>query len=191
MGNEEDRLHPPKGNAAQQQLVQIISAAVKQGLAPFDARLNAIEEEGERTVKVVDAMLGHLGLRAEQQGDEGESVRVPTHDTIWGCKKCGTRLGMYDPQQDVMRLRYKEMIVHIHNGIGGWIRVVCKSCAEFNVLEYATGVEEADDKLHSLQVAGDRLLLDEPLLLRLLEMARSADGKLVVRLVQAPTPNPQ
>lgn len=183
------RVRPPAGPAGQ--LAQLVAQAVQQGLAPIHARLAAIEEEGERTGHIVNGLVGHLGLRAEQQaGDPAEESKAPV-DTIWCCRKCGTRLGMYDTADDVMRLRYKEFIAHAHAGIGGWLRVVCRGCAELNVVEYTTGVSDADGQLHQLQVGGDRLLLDEPLLLHLLELVRGHEGRLVVQLVQAPQPSPQ
>ena len=184
------RVLPPTGPAGQ--LAQVVAQAVQHGLAPISARLAAIEEEGERTGHIVNGLLGHLGLRAEQQaGDPAEETKAPLVDTIWCCKKCGTRLGMYDGTDDVMRLRHKEFIAHTHIGIGGWVRVVCKGCAELNVVEYTTGVTDQDGQVHQLQVGGDRLLVDEPLLLHLLELVRAAEGRLVVQLVQAPQPSPQ
>ena len=167
----------------------MIADAVRQGVAPFGARLSAIEDELERTGRMVDGVMGHLNLRAEQQPEEGdEAPRVPAQDAIWACKKCSTRLGMYDPENDVLRIRHKEYIAHVHSGVGGWVRVVCKGCAELNVVEYAPAVAEVEGA-QQLQVVGDQLVVDEPLLMALLEHVRERGGQAVVRLVQAPQPD--
>lgn len=163
--------------------------AIAQAIAPFAAKLGAVDDEVERTGHILNGLMGHLGLRAEQSGED--PAKPTPVDTIWCCKKCGTRLGMYDEAQDVLRMRYKEFIVHAHAGIGGWIRVICKGCAEMNVIEYATGASEAPDRQYELQVSGDQLLVDEPLLAHLLELVRGNEGRLVVRMVQAPAPDPR
>ena len=57
-------------------------------------------------------------------------------DIIWACAKCGSRLGMYDESNDELRVRYKDFVTYIQVGVGGSVRVVCRSCGELNSLEY-------------------------------------------------------
>lgn len=91
-------------------------------LKGLQARLDGIEKDQES-----------LG-RIKRPHDPDESqLQV---DEIWGCKKCGARLGFYDTTADVLRVRYKEQIVHVHVGVGGWITVLCRGCAEVNEIAY-------------------------------------------------------
>lgn len=169
-----------------------LTQALSQALAPFTARLGAMDEEQERQGHILNGLMGHLGLRAEQAGEDPDAPKAPITDTIWGCAKCGSRLGMYDSSADVVRLRYKEFIVHAHIGVGGWVRAVCRGCAELNVVEYAPSVGESAGEMPQVQVVGDRLVLDEPLLLQMLAMVRERSGqRFVVQLVQAPAPDPR
>lgn len=57
-------------------------------------------------------------------------------DARWHCQKCGYLLGFYDVREDVLRTRYKEHIVFVRCGEGGFVQVVCRGCSEVNT---ATG----------------------------------------------------
>ncbi len=188
-GDTPARVHvpPPRPGSLPDQL----AAAITQAIAPLQQRLGAMDDELGRQGNILNGLLGQLNLRAEQQGQEdADAVRVPVADTLWACRKCGRRLGMYDAAEDVMRLRHKDFLVHAHAGVGGWVRVACTGCGELNVVEYATGVTEQDGALPQVNVVGDRLVLDEPLLAHLLALVQAGDGRLVVQLVQAPQPSP-
>lgn len=63
-------------------------------------------------------------------------------DQIWSCKKCGSRLGFYDPEEDILRVRYKDFVAWIRLGEGGELKLLCRSCSEINTVDY---VPEADN----------------------------------------------
>ena len=65
-----------------------------------------------------------------------EDVGPVNRDARWHCTKCGYLLGFYDLKDDVLRTRYKEHIVFVRCGEGGFVQVVCRGCAEVNT---ATG----------------------------------------------------
>jgi hypothetical protein len=77
-----------------------------------------------------------------EPGDSGAVNR----DIRWHCKKCGYLLAFYDKNQDVMRTRYKEHIVYMRAGVGGFIQIVCRGCSEVNTQEYVEVGKEEDSK---------------------------------------------
>jgi len=176
--------------AVPQPVRDAVDAAMADRDAVLAARLTAMEEEGHRTGKILNGLLGQLHLRSEAEPGEDERP-VQVADIIWSCQKCGSRLGFYDQENDVLRLRYKEHVVHVHAGLGGWTRVVCRQCGELNVVEYAPSAQAQAEGLPEVQVHGDQLVLDEPLLAELLALVQARDGSCVLRLVQAPDPDPR
>ena len=63
-------------------------------------------------------------------------------DARWYCVKCGYLLGFYDVADDVLRTRYKEHIVFVRCGDGGFVQVVCRGCSHVNT---ATGESAPSD----------------------------------------------
>ena len=76
------------------------------------------------------AMLTRELPRPEQA--PGDDVGPVNRDARWHCQKCGYLLGFYDVGQDVLRTRYKEHIVFVRCGEGGFVQVVCRGCSEVN-----------------------------------------------------------
>ena len=57
-------------------------------------------------------------------------------DQIWSCKKCSSRLGFYDPEEDLLRVRYKDFVAWIRLGQQGVLKLLCRSCSEINTVDY-------------------------------------------------------
>lgn len=76
--------------------------------------------------------------------NDSDELRVSQNpDQLWSCKKCSSRLGFYDPEEDLLRIRYKDFVAYVHLGVGGVIQVVCRQCSEMNEVHYV-GVAEND-----------------------------------------------
>jgi RNase P subunit RPR2 len=72
---------------------------------------------------------------ADKSRDE-DKAKSPTLDATWQCKKCQYFLGYYDIRSDVLRVRYKEHLMYVRVGQGGFVQVFCRSCGEANTQEY-------------------------------------------------------
>lgn len=92
-----------------------------QRLAKLERQMNGIEKEIEGLARLSEAL-------------ENESI-TPV-DEIWQCNKCGARLGIYDKIQDVLRIRYRDLYAYFTVGVGGRVKLVCRSCSEINELTY-------------------------------------------------------
>jgi len=94
------------------------------------ARVNELEREV--------TMLGRaLAGTPPVQQDETSSP-AGQRDVRWHCQKCGYLLAFYDMEHDVMRTRYKEHIVFMRAGEGGFIQIVCRGCSEVNTQKYTS-----------------------------------------------------
>jgi RNase P subunit RPR2 len=74
---------------------------------------------------------------ADRSRDE-DKAKSPTLDAIWQCKKCQYFLGFYDVRSEVLRVRYKEHLMYVRVGQGGFVQVFCRSCGESNTQEYTS-----------------------------------------------------
>lgn len=171
-------------------LPEALRAAVDEALKPVLQRINGLEEDLGATSKITAAIMGSLNIGLGQDPSEEDIPKAPV-DTIWPCQKCGTKLGFYDQQKDVLRVRYKDFSMWVHAGSGGWIRQACRNCGELNVIDASPAVSR-DGAENILHVDGDILMVDGPLLEQLREMvATSPDGKIDIRLLQAQHPDPR
>ena len=57
-------------------------------------------------------------------------------DSIWACRKCGFRLGIYDSSKDTLRVRYKDFYAWWKPGKGGALKLICRGCSEINDVNY-------------------------------------------------------
>ena len=63
-----------------------------------------------------------------------ESKEISKEDILWQCKKCGSRIGIYDPKTEELRIRHKDFYAYWKAGSGGYLKLVCKSCSYINEL---------------------------------------------------------
>lgn len=169
-------------------LPEALKAAVDEALRPVLQRLNGLEEDLGSTTRITSAIMGSMGLGLGQEEPGEDAPKIPV-DTIWSCSKCGTKLGFYDREKDVLRTRYKDFGLWGHIGVGGWLRQSCRNCGELNVVEYAPAMSP-DGVDNVLQVDGDILVLDGPLLEQMQALvATSPDGRVQIRLKQTVHPD--
>lgn len=93
---------------------------------PAFRRLQRQVAELEREVSVATR-------KAEEGSDESGSAVA---DARWSCSACGSLLGFYDPREDVLRVRYKDHMMYVRVGIGGFVQVICRGCGAVNTQEY-------------------------------------------------------
>lgn len=103
----------------------------------------------EKQIKKLHARITEMEdeLRVLSQvpvGEVDQSKGAALMDIRWHCKKCNYLLAFYDKDHDVMRTRYKEHIVYMRAGVGGFIQIVCRGCSEVNTQEYVSADESED-----------------------------------------------
>lgn len=157
---EEGMTLPPALRPYADALEQFVRDVLDRAMSGVLTRLEGLERDQESTGKLVGVLVGR-----QRPVPEGAQVQV---DEIWNCRKCGARLGFYDPKADILRVRYKEHLLHTRLGPDGWVRVMCRGCGEDNQLDYTPGD------------AGKTLVLSAEQLASLLTRAQSSPGKQVV-----------
>jgi len=91
-------------------------------------------EKLERQVKGMEHELSQLVDIYQNRIEKPDSMSPL--DQIWSCKKCGFRLGIYDPVTDELRIRYRDFFSWVKAGKGGYIKIVCRGCSELNEVRY-------------------------------------------------------
>ena len=77
--------------------------------------------------------LGHMIGSSKVTGNNGSTAKE-MRDKVWFCENCGARIGIYAPESDELRIRYKEHIVYVVPGVGGKVTVPCRRCSNMNTL---------------------------------------------------------
>lgn len=65
-----------------------------------------------------------------------ENKNITRKDEVWGCSKCGSRLGIYDREKDELRVRYRDFFAWWKPGIDGSVKIVCRGCSHINEVRY-------------------------------------------------------
>ena len=94
-------------------------------VARLERQIRGIEQE-------VFSIASIVATNQDKTEGSDESRGAVNPDYIWACRKCGARLGFYDPEDDMLRIRYKDFVTYIHIGAGGFVQVLCRSCSEMN-----------------------------------------------------------
>ena len=115
------RVDHADGPADTQELTRQLRKAV-QRVSELEAEMNVLGQ----------AIGRQEAQEAQPRGDSGAVNR----DARWHCEKCGYLLGFYDMARDVLRTRYKEHIVFVRAGPGGFVQIVCRGCSEVNTQYY-------------------------------------------------------
>lgn len=86
------------------------------------------EAWAQRFVEIEEAMAGLATLIRD--GDPGLSDDKPRvfRDEFWRCSRCGAKLAVYDPKEDILRVKYKDFLAYFHVGLGGSVTIPCRSC---------------------------------------------------------------
>ncbi len=98
------------------------------------ARIDRVEKQLALLERDQSAISSLLMSISKGESDEIKVKQNP--DQLWACKKCGSRLGFYDHEQDLLRIRYKDFVAYVHLGAGGLIQVLCRQCSEMNEVHY-------------------------------------------------------
>lgn len=116
-------------------------SAVLARVEEVEARLDGIERDLTTIVRALAAETGRIpGAPPSSPGAvvvEQDDANRPTKDEVWACARCGSRLALYNPDDDLLRIRYKDFTAHVRTGAGGVIRIVCRSCSEINEIAHA------------------------------------------------------
>ena len=94
----------------------------------------AMQEHELQTLAALVSIAINNNSEPDEQDDSKRGNVNPDH--IWSCKKCGSRLGFYDPNEDMLRVRYKDFVAYIRLGEGGMFKVLCRSCSEMNEVNW-------------------------------------------------------
>ena len=86
----------------------------------------------EERIKVLEQDIADFSKIADHIEEDSTS---PV-DRVWRCDKCNLRLGVYDPKEDILRIRYKDFYAYYRAGTGGFCRIICRSCSHINELQY-------------------------------------------------------
>jgi len=105
--------------------------------------------QGVEMNEKLDRVLGMLTARVDSLDDsmnavtsaiqlmEKREIEPPdSNDTEWRCISCRTLLGLYDTDADEIRIKIKDVMIHSHVGVGGYLTVHCRRCARVNRLDY-------------------------------------------------------
>lgn len=84
-----------------------------------------MSSELEDRVKNLEEAVNILVLHAEGRSETPETPG----DSTWTCDSCGSLLGVYDPEEDVVRRKYKDDVTYATLGTGGSITAICRKCA--------------------------------------------------------------
>ena len=90
--------------------------------------LRQLEQDIQKLARIV-------AEQSEKHRDEDRATGATT-DAVWQCRKCSYLLGFYDIRSEVLRVRYKEHLMYVRVGLGGFVQVFCRSCGEANTQEF-------------------------------------------------------
>ena len=65
-------------------------------------------------------------------------------DAPWRCCKCNSLIAFYDRNEDVLRVRYKDLYMWVGVGVGGFVQIVCRNCGQSNRQDYVDQSEGAE-----------------------------------------------
>jgi len=137
-------------------------------ISRVEREVRSLQSQDERIVKIerhvrmieqeVHSIAGMVSTKDNGIEDPDPTKGAATPDQIWACKKCSSRLGFYDPDEEILRIRYKDFVTYVKIGAGGFVRVVCRSCSEINTAEWIPEETESPNrfapKSKSMRVIG-------------------------------------
>lgn len=83
-----------------------------------------------------------ISIAARSSEERSEESGAAVADARWSCSSCGSLLGFYDPREDVLRVRYKDHMLYVRVGVGGFVQVICRGCGAVNTQEYVAEIAE-------------------------------------------------
>ncbi|HHZ94701.1 MAG TPA: hypothetical protein EYN67_03880 [Flavobacteriales bacterium] len=104
----------------------------RKSIERLERQIQAIESELATIIQM--AVLSQQNTDGNQELDGTDALH--TNDVIWNCEKCSFRLGIYDTEGDELRIRYKDFYAYWTAGVGGKLKIICRSCSHVNVVRY-------------------------------------------------------
>lgn len=101
----------------------------------FKSKIELLESKVKDLEKSFDNIEQDIAGISKQKNSYSKPINVPV-EKIWKCSKCSLRLGIYDPEQDLLRVRYKDFYAYFKAGINGYTKVICRSCSHINEVNY-------------------------------------------------------
>ncbi len=108
-------------------------------IGKLERHLAMQEHELQTLAALVSIAINNSNSESDDADDDSRRGNV-NPDHIWSCKKCGSRLGFYDPNEDTLRVRYKDFVAYIRLGEGGMFKVLCRSCSEMNEVNWVNEI---------------------------------------------------
>lgn len=142
-------------------------------LGALARRLDGLEEDRRADGALVQQIAAKVGLISEPPDDEGQNRDKPVP-----CPKCGSKIGYYDEEADLVRTRHREHLVWMRMGPGGSIVIVCRKCSFPVEVSYTP-----PDDAAVAEVRDGILVMDVPMLTEWLETAlKSGSGQVTLKL---------
>ena len=98
-------------------------------------KVSVLEDKLKDLEKCFDGLEQDIAGILKTRSQKVSATILPV-EQIWKCCKCGLRLGVYDPQVDLLRVRYKDFYAYFKAGEGGFTKVICRSCSHINQVNY-------------------------------------------------------
>jgi hypothetical protein len=102
--------------------------------AMLESRIRRLESHFTEVDAALEGILSIVKKNMAVEEEEN-SFEKPMVDKVWMCFNCGSKLGIYNDKSEELRIRYKDHLVYLKAGKGGFIRVPCRKCAYMNELE--------------------------------------------------------
>ncbi len=152
---------------------------LKGDLAALSRRIDGMEEDRRDDAALVRQIASKLGVQVQPDPEGGDE---PNLDVPVLCEKCGSKVGYYDAETDLVRTRHREHLVWMRMGPGGSIVIVCRKCSYPVEVTY-----RPPDDAANAEVRNGLLVLDVAGLTDLLTQAmQSGSGQVTLRLLEAP-----
>ena len=105
--------------------------------AMLEARIRRLESHFTEVDTALEGILAIVKRHMVVEDEVETSFDKPMKDKVWMCFNCGSKLGIYNDKSEELRIRYKDHLVYLRAGAGGFIRVPCRKCAYMNELDHS------------------------------------------------------
>ena len=106
--------------------------SLTKNLVAESSRLKEKFMQLEKKLQSFELTISELKKRGVKFPDQ----HIVHEDKICRCKKCGSRLGIYDEAEGDLRIRYRDFFAYWKGAQGGYLKIVCRGCSFLNELRY-------------------------------------------------------
>lgn len=104
-------------------------------LIAIESKMAEIESDLVNMQQVLTRVYQHQQTQMMHESEEVHQKGGVMRDTVWCCDNCAMRLGIYSPDKDELRVKYKDFVMYVTPGVGGKTSVPCRRCGLINTLE--------------------------------------------------------